>query len=312
MITISHTHAGGTLVSGTSKDDGTSAILKGCRFRWFPSVRLWGIPQSRDHLAKRWQIDEAAKQLRAAGFDVSVEIDDTPRDVAQAKADRAGRLDDRREGLTAAAGRHMEVSLAALARADEIAASRPFGQPIIVGHHSERGARADQRRIERAMDRFAGEYGRSRELERAASVVGDADAYREHPPVIIRRIKGHEAELRKLPRLWADHVIYSAYRHQEPDPAYKEQLEARRVYVKAQLEADRAALRAAEDAGYRCHSRSTIHAGDMIHMHGRTWEVARVNAKSVSVKTGYSWTDTVSYERIRRVDCPHAEAAAAG
>lgn len=30
----------------------------------------------------------------------------------------------------------------------------PFGQPILVGHHSERGARADQRRIENGMNSF--------------------------------------------------------------------------------------------------------------------------------------------------------------
>ena len=72
MITISHTHADGTLVYGTSKEDGTAAILKANRFRWFPSIRLWGVPQSRDHLAKRWQIDAAANSLRAAGHEVTV------------------------------------------------------------------------------------------------------------------------------------------------------------------------------------------------------------------------------------------------
>ena len=62
-----------------------------------------GIAQSRDHLAKRWQIDAAAEALRQAGFEVTVEIDDTPRDVAEVKADRAERLDGRYERLTAKA-----------------------------------------------------------------------------------------------------------------------------------------------------------------------------------------------------------------
>ena len=61
-----------------------------------------GIPQSRDQLAKRWQIDQAAKALRAAGHEVTVEIDDTPRDMAEVKADRADRLDARYDRLTSA------------------------------------------------------------------------------------------------------------------------------------------------------------------------------------------------------------------
>lgn len=36
-------------------------------------------------------------------------------------------------------------------RVHSIADRIPFGQPILVGHHSERGARADQRRIENGM-----------------------------------------------------------------------------------------------------------------------------------------------------------------
>jgi Domain of unknown function (DUF3560) len=297
VITISHTHEDGTLVLGTDKGDGTAAILKAARFRWFPSIKLWGIPQSRDHLAKRWQIDGAAEALRGAGFDVTVEIDDTPRDVNEVKADRAERLEDRREGLTAAAERRMSSAIAHEAAATEIARRRPFGQPILVGHHSERGARADQRRIQRHMDKFCEEYGEAKQLARAASVVGDADAYREHPPVIIRRIAKTEADLRKC-RKW----MGAGY-----DP---EHYTARIAFLETQLEADRAALKAAEDAGYRCHSRETIHAGDKIVMHGRDWLVVRVNAKSVSVQTPYSWTDTVSYERIRQVICPHATESA--
>lgn len=44
-----------------------------------------------------------------------------------------------------------ELGDAAHRRVREIADRIPFGQPILVGHHSERGARADQRRIENGM-----------------------------------------------------------------------------------------------------------------------------------------------------------------
>jgi hypothetical protein len=292
VVTIKHTHQDGTLAYGTERGDGTAGILKANRFRWFPSIRLWGLPQSRDHLARRWLIDQAADALRAAGHEVTVEIDDTPRDVAEVKSDRPERLDGRRVALERKADRVMASAEAHYAIADEIAKRRPLGQPILIGHHSERAARADQRRIERHMDKFCEEYGQAKETARRASVVGDADAYSELPAVIIRRVAKTEAEIRRC-RKWAEAGYDQA--------AYRDRI----AFYKAQLAADRAALAEHEANGYRCHSRETVHIGDVIHLHGRTWPVVRVNTKSVSVATGYSWTDKISYERITKVDCPH-------
>lgn len=195
-VTIRHTHEDGTLVYGTSKGDGTAEILKANRFRWFPSIKLWGVPQSRDHLAKRWQIDTAAESLRKAGHEVTVEIDDTPRDVAEVKADRADRLDDRYERLTAKAERESAECTARMARADEIVSARN-GQPRLAGHHSARHWDADQKRVEQNDRAAQAAYGKAERAQQAAQVVGRADAYRELPAVIIRRIDKTEAELRQ-------------------------------------------------------------------------------------------------------------------
>jgi predicted RNA methylase len=314
MITIKHTHQDGTLVYGTDRGDGTAAILKTCRFRWFPSIKLWGIAQSRDHLAKRWQIDTAAEALRKAGFEVTIEIDDTPRDVTEVKADRAERLDTRYDRLAAKAERNIAEGDARRARADEIASGRPFGQPILAGHHSERRARTDQKRIEQN-DRAAHiHYDKAERASRAASVVGHADAYRELPAVIIRRIEKHEAELRKIERDIAgrpDWVNDDSGQYKlklvKPSGEWLAQLEAAKTFTGHQLEADRAALKAHEDAGYRCHSRETIHVGDVINPGGGfgSGTVSRVNAKTVSIPNRYGWTDKLRYEEIRSVECPH-------
>lgn len=313
MITITHTHEDGTLVLGTSKSDGTAGILKASRFRWFPSIKLWGIPQSRDHLAKRWQIDSAAEALRKAGHEVTVEIDDTPRDVTEVKADRTGRLEDRREALEGKAEKNAAEADARFQRSHDIAYARN-GQPRLAGHYSAKAWDADQKRIENNDRLGAQAYGKAQHYEHAAEAVGKADAYRERPEVTIRRTEKNEAELRILPKRWAEHVQSAReWHHTEPSEAYREQLEARRVFLEHELEADREALKAAETAGYRCHSRETIHVGDVINP-GAGWgsgKVVRVSAKSVSVETPYSWTDRVSYERITNVLCTHeAEATA--
>lgn len=54
------------------------------------------------------------------------------------------------------------------ARADAIASNIPLGQPILVGHHSEKHARADQRRIHSAMDKGCEEYAKAQYHERKA------------------------------------------------------------------------------------------------------------------------------------------------
>jgi predicted RNA methylase len=315
---IRHTHEDGTLVYGTSKGDGTAGILKANRFRWFPSLKLWGVPQSRDHLAKRWQISAAAGSLRKAGFKVRVEIDDTPRDVAEVKADRAGRLDDRYERLTAKAQRNAAECAARMVRADEIASARN-GQPRLAGHHSARRWDADQKRIEQNDRAAQAAYGEAKRAAAAAAVVGTADAYRELPAVITRRIDRTEAELRQ-----AVHYIEGtrpandwrgAYGYQR-EPASGEWLEsltARKAFLEHQLAADREALAEHEANGYMRLTRESIHKGDVVTWSSRFGEeatVTRTNPKTVTLDRA-SYPRTLPYEQIRSVQCPHEGTATA-
>jgi Domain of unknown function (DUF3560) len=304
MITIRHTHADGTLVEGTDRGDGSAPILKANRFRWFPSLKLWGIAQSRDHLAKRWQINEAAKALRAAGFEVTVEIDDTPRDAGDVKADRLDRLGARKEALTGKAERNAAEADQRFQRSHDIAYARN-GQPRLAGHYSCRAWDADQKRIENN-DRLGGvAYGKARHYEQAAKVVGKAEDYRERPEVITRRIAKAEADLRRTLRtIGGDTFSLSG----KPEGDWLTSLQAQVTFLEHQLDADRKALDDAKANGYHCHSRETIHVGDTVQCGGGGWgsgTVVRVSAKSVSVTTPYSWTDRVSYERITTVICNH-------
>ena len=82
-LTITHTHAEGTLIGGTTRGDGSAEILKPQRWRWSRNLGAWYVPQSRDRLARRAQINSTAAALRAAGFTVEVDIDDDYRPTAQ-------------------------------------------------------------------------------------------------------------------------------------------------------------------------------------------------------------------------------------
>jgi predicted RNA methylase len=314
-VTIRHTHEDGTLVYGTSKGDGTAEILRANRFRWFHSIKLWGVAQSRDHLAKRWQINAAADALRKAGFKVRVEIDDTPRDVTDVKADRAERLDARYDRLTTKAQRNAAEAEARHRAADAISERFAGGQPILVGHHSERRARRDHERME-SHDRAANvAYKKAERASQAARVVGREDARRERPDVVIRRIDKTEADLRKTQhqidgtRPANDWRGAYGYDREPASGEWLEQLQARKTYLEHQLAADRALLAEHETNGYVRLDRTTVHKGDIVFwsiIRQDSATVTRVNPKTVTLDR-HSYPRTLPYEEIQKVNCPHQD-----
>ncbi|MEE9394830.1 MAG: DUF3560 domain-containing protein [Planctomycetota bacterium] len=72
------------------------------------------------------------------------------------------------------------VENAATERADMI----PMGQPILVGHHSERRHRRDLDRIHRGFDKALEERGKAEELRRRAAAVGRGGISSDDPSAI--------------------------------------------------------------------------------------------------------------------------------
>ena len=154
MLTLIHTHAGGTLLEGTSRGDGSADVLKsrpaGSYWRWSRNIGdggAWYIPQSRDHLPRRHVIEAVATALRRAGFDVEVDVDDTSRPIAEVVEGKLDRLASRADALEARAERKAGEAAAHRAASDAISDGIPTGQPILVGHHSERRHRRDLERM---------------------------------------------------------------------------------------------------------------------------------------------------------------------
>ncbi|KGJ79295.1 hypothetical protein GY21_05785, partial [Cryobacterium roopkundense] len=137
-LTITHTHAEGTLIDGTSKGDGTAEVLTVSGWRWGRSISAWFIPQSRDRLPKLGTIERTTTALEAAGFTVTTSIDHTHRPMAEVEAGKAQRQVDRVDALEQKADRKATAETAAWDR--EHAALRRLpegGEPIKIGHHSE-------------------------------------------------------------------------------------------------------------------------------------------------------------------------------
>ncbi|MFD6677268.1 DUF3560 domain-containing protein [Rhodococcus zopfii] len=312
-LTITHTHAEGTLIDGTTRGDGSAEILKAQRWRWSRGLGSWYIPQSRDRRAKLAQINSTAAALRAAGFTVEVDIDDDYRPTARVEADKIARQEARVDALDAKADRKAGTAEAAWAADEAAHAALPEGgEPIKVGHHSER-------RHRKAIEKSWNALGKAVEAERAAATArGRADAAakttgRRYAPVTVaRRIAKLTAELRRLER---DRDGYTRTLHTNAQTGHKyvETHEAATGDYRERVltEIDHTADEIAYWEGVRAHqlaagtataySREVLAVGDLVRYVGHFHRVLKVNAKSVTIGSivGGSWTDRVPYSEIR-------------
>ena len=121
------------------------------------------------------------------------EIDDEDSTLVDRAEERSERFTEYSEHRAENADRAQKAVAA-------IADGIPFGQPILVGHHSERHARRDAERIENGMRRAIKMWDTAKYwTDRAAGAIRNAK-HKERPDVRARRIKGLEPDKRKRER----------------------------------------------------------------------------------------------------------------
>lgn len=305
-IAIRHSAAEGTLVDGdTEKGDGTGDILKRHGFKWFRTMEQYGHPHSRDRAPRVIAMETAADELREAGHTVTVEYDDKVRDNDTVKAATHERLEERRDRLEAK-GEKLTRDADSLRRASGAMVEHlPLGQPVFPG---ARG-RAHRNLLERSVTTSIRSALTAQEAERMpARVAGShrAEAYKELPAVVARRVNRLEAELRRLDRRMAELTKYEGTK----SGRLLRQYEGERAVLVERIAGDRAVLDEEKAAGtFGRYSRDDVHKDDLVRIGSRWRLVARANAKTVSVTTGYSWTDKHGWEDVIAVRCPHTEPA---
>ncbi|EHA4957349.1 DUF3560 domain-containing protein [Escherichia coli] len=228
-------------------------------FRWAPKQALFVAPA--------WTPGREDVLLSLAG-----EIEDEDSTLAERQEARA-------ERFTGYSGKRASESAQALDEVERLAAMIPPGQPILVGHHSERRARRDAQRIENGMKRAVMLFERAEYWEeRARSALLHAK-YKERPDVRWRRIKKIEADLRKAEKtiaqsrkyltMWRaesldlnmaklisshDHISACFPLDTYPRPAEKSQYEGSRSLWSA-LDDDIITTEQAREIAIRCHER---------------------------------------------------------
>jgi len=161
-------------------DSETYAEAKRLGFKWAPKQELFVAPM--------WTPAREDFLVKLCG-----EIDDEDTSLIDRAEDRADRFETYSDKRASEADR---AHRAVRAIADNI----PFGQPILVGHHSERRARKDAEKIENGMRRAVNLFETSEYWTRRAAGALAHAKYKELPDVRYRRIKKIESEKRKQER----------------------------------------------------------------------------------------------------------------
>lgn len=168
------------LYAGGRLDPETYAQVKAAGFKWAPKQELFVAPM--------WTPEREDVLIELCG-----EVEDEDKSLVERAEERAERFEDYSDNRAQDAERARE---AVASVADGI----PFGQPILVGHHSEKHARRDAKRIENGMRKAVQMWETSQYWQSRAKGAIRAAKYKERPDVRARRIKGIEADKRKQER----------------------------------------------------------------------------------------------------------------
>ncbi len=165
------------LYSTSRLDRETYDRVKAAGFRWAPKQELFVAPA--------WTPAREDLLLELCG-----EIGDEDTSLVERAEERAERFEDLSD-------KRMDDAERARQGVAAIADNIPLGQPILVGHHSERHARRDAEKIQSGMRRAVRMWETSKYwTDRARGAIHNAK-YKELPAVRARRIKKLETDLRR-------------------------------------------------------------------------------------------------------------------
>jgi hypothetical protein len=291
-IVIRHTSADGTTVEGTSKGDKAGAILRrkeygrrgGMAFRWGYDMQAWYLRNSRDGDADMWTVRKLRGYLEEAGYTVAVVIDnDAERAYADAVQEQYDRAEDRAERYSGYAANASARSEGAW-KASHAIADHMTGEPIKVGHHSERRHRRDIERMDGHMRRSIEEERKAAYHAQRAISAEHFEEFKKNPARTLRRLDG-PAGLRKQLRdvdKWAAGESACGYTRSTTAEGLETLARERRRIVE-KIAYWESVIAEAEAAGFKVWGPADFAKGDFVHTGGTWRQVLRVNKKSLTV-----------------------------
>lgn len=287
-ITIEHTHAEGTTVSGSRKGDGVWELARQHGFTYRRSVGIF-IMGSRDKDAQDRRINGLAAALRAAGHEVAVEIDNTWRPAEERETDRADHAETRADRYEERAGAVAARSDAHQTAADNVFQAIPMGQPMMPDHYSYRADRNRRERAHRAAELAQQEAGYAVDLTNRADGARSNEAAKHNPRAIMRRVEHLGVELRQ----WQRNLTVRS------SPAYRERAERNIARLNEDIAHQQAKLDALAASGeFVAWSPESVAKGDWVYSGYDWYQVLRVNKKTVSVDGDFG-RSTMPWDKVR-------------
>ncbi|TFV33187.1 DUF3560 domain-containing protein [Streptomyces sp. T1317-0309] len=273
-ITITHTRAEGTLVDGSSRGDGVLELMNPYGFRYSRTIGCIYLQHSRDHAAKTWHMEQARKALEEAGHQVTVTIDESVRrSFEEAEEERYERAGDRAEYFAGKAARLQASSDAKWEEGRAIGLVLQ-GEPIKVGHHSERRHRRALERADNLARKAVADQKDANYAAGRAVASEHYEAHRRNPGTTLRRLEQLRTDLRKQERYHAEGVEkgWNVERHAVNIVDLTEEI----AYWEKVIEKAKA-------DGVKIWEPADFTAGDFVMYLGSWLEVKRVNPKTLSV-----------------------------
>lgn len=167
---------------------------------------------------------------------------------------------------------------------DDLTKHIPFGQPILIGHHSEKRHRRTLERSHNHISKGLEEHDKSKYYNRrAGSIHYRLESQKYDLGYLQNRINENEAKLRKLER---EKKWFSDYE------CRKQELEEKLSYFKGLRNE---VIEEQRENGKIIPGPSTVDKGDRVKYRGTWYEVIRVNKKSVTVK-GWLGVDSMTWK----------------
>lgn len=286
-IEITHTRREGTLIEGTSRGAGSAEILRLREygriqrqpFRWSRNLDCWYLPHSRDHATYTPSLELLAQRLREKGFEVTLTVDNADRrSFSEAEEEREEKAEGRADRFGEYAASAAQSSEAAWKKSHDISERFAFGQPILVGHHSEGRARRDHARMDDAMRKSIGDSNRAAHWSGRAQAAASYQQFKKDPGRTLRRLDKLRADLRAVEK-WQRGESAKGFSRSPADP----ELKIEHQELTEEIARWEKVIKDAEAEGFKVWSRADFKCGDFVLYRGTWYEVLRVNPKSVTI-----------------------------
>ncbi|UNZ18202.1 DUF3560 domain-containing protein [Streptomyces sp. 891-h] len=286
-IEITHTRREGTLIEGTSRGDGSAEILRLREygrtqrqpFRWSRNLDCWYLPHSRDHATYTPSLELLAQRLREKGVEVTLTVDNADRrSFTEAEQEREEKAEGRADRFGGYAASSTQSSETAWKKSHDISERFAFGQPILIGHHSEGRARRDHARMDDAMRKSISESDRAAHWTGRAQAAANYQQFKKDPGRTLRRLDKLRADLRAVEK-WQRGQSAKGFSRNPADP----ELEIEHQELTEEIAHWEKVIKDAEAEGFKVWSRADFTRGDFVLYRGTWYEVLRVNPKSVTI-----------------------------